>query len=236
MRIFFDLETIPGQAPWVQTEIALEIEKAIAGLKAPRNYKSAEAIEKFLKIEEAKLHDDAAERYHRCGLDGGRGEIISIAWAIDDQPVQAISRGPEDDAATEASLLSYFFEAIGGDDVERLAGAQWVGHNVLGFDLPFLWKRCVVLAMLPPPYFPHNAKPWDKGVFDTMLEWAGHGGRISQDNLCKALSLPTKESMTGADVYPAWLNGDVDMIAEYNRQDVETVRRIYKRLTFKEQL
>lgn len=235
MFIYFDLETIPSQQDWIKTDIALHLEERINNLKAPGNYKKEEAIDKWHTIEAAKLRQSADEEYKRCALDGGRGEIISVAWAVNDSPVDSVIRGPEDDAISERELLAQFFDALG--DSQQMRGAQWIGHNILGFDLPFLYKRCVILGYRPAIRFPVGAKPWGDSVFDTMIRWAGMGGRIKQDDLCKMLGLPGKpEGIDGSTVYSHWLNGDIDLIDAYNRSDVETVRAMHHKMTFKELL
>ena len=65
-----------------------------------------------------------------------------------------------------------------------------------------------------------------------MYAWAGYGNRISQDNLCKLLGLPTKPGMSGKDVWPAWQAGEYDKIAQYCKYDVDTVCELHNRLTF----
>jgi len=236
MRIFFDMETIPGQSDWIRADLTEDLERQIAELKPPGNYKKAESIEAWINAETAKLRASSDDAYRRCALDGGRGEIISIAWTVNDEPAQCLCRGPEMDAISEDALISEFFDRLTGGVSERLSGAQWVGHNIAEFDLPFLYKRCVVNKIRPPAYVPFDAKPWDRAIYDTMKQWAGKN-RISQDKLCRILGLPGKpEGMDGSKVYDAWLNSDMDLIEAYNIADVEAVRAIYNRMTFLEAL
>ena len=108
----------------------------------------------------------------------------------------------------------------------------WIGHNIRNFDLPFLYKRSVILGIKPPIDVPFSSGPSSKQVFDTMTEWAGWNKYISQDALCRLLGLPVKEGMTGADVYQYWQDGRYPEILEYNKRDVETVRAIHRRMTF----
>jgi hypothetical protein len=46
------------------------------------------------------------------------------------------------------------------------------------------------------------------------------------------LGLKGKDGFCGVDVYPAWLNGEYQRIAEYCEDDVSLTREIYKRLNF----
>ena len=80
---------------------------------------------------------------------------------------------------------------------------MFVGHNITGFDLPFLKKRSIILGICPPSVIPFAAKPWDKSVFDTMIQWDGdRDKRISlPDKLCKVLGIESpKGDMDGSKV------------------------------------
>ena len=70
----------------------------------------------------------------------------------------------------------------------------FVGHNLVNFDLPFIYRRAVILGIQPPAFLPINPSPFNEYVFDTMLQWAGSKGRISMQNLCEALGIPGKET------------------------------------------
>ena len=100
------------------------------------------------------------------------------------------------------------------------------------FDLPFIFRRAVILGVEPPMFLPRLPKAWDESVFDTMVQWAGHGNRISMDALCEALGIPGKDGMDGSMVCEAFLQGRIKEIAGYCRGDVHRTREIYKRLTF----
>jgi hypothetical protein len=65
-----------------------------------------------------------------------------------------------------------------------------------------------------------------------MLAWAGYGGRVSLDALCRALSVPTPKDggIDGAGVYDAWLAGECDRIAAYNVRDATATRDVWQRL------
>lgn len=228
--IYFDLETVPGQSPWVTEAIAADIEEACEKVTAPGNYKKQETIDKFLVEEKARIRETFGERHLKTSFDGTRGEIVSIAFAVNDEFPLANCRTREED---EAELIGWFWASLlECIDHDMRSDNVWIGHNVRGFDLPFLYKRSVVLGIKPPLDFPASSGPSDRRVFDTMTEWAGWGQRISQDNLCKALGLPLKEGMSGADVYEYWMADKHQEIQVYNAGDVERVRQIHKRMTF----
>jgi len=110
-----------------------------------------------------------------------------------------------------------------------------VGHNVAAFDLRFLIQRHIVNGIKPHQLIrlAAEAKPWEKEkVYDTMLQFAGVGNRISLDKLCTALGLPGKGDISGADVWPMVQAGKLEDVAEYCKDDVRKTRDVFKRMTF----
>ena len=220
--LYFDIETIPDQAP-----DALEIIQD--GLKAPAQYKKPDSIAEWHKTKGAEA---AAEKHAKTALQGISGEICSIAWALGQNPVKGIIRRPGD---PEATLLSDFFLSVMAENEELTKNEhftpphpkfRWVGHNVIEFDLRFLKQRCWINNVQSPFMIPADAKHGGDFVFDTMREWAGWKGYVSQDALCKAFGLDGKPGMSGADVWPYYQAGRYTEILDYNKDDVRAVREI----------
>ena len=224
--LHFDIETIPSQKPGMLEAIRKTI-------KHPGNISKKETIDKWY----AENADSAAmEQYRKQSFDGLYGEIISIAWAINDGPVQvAFNKSPE---GSEISILEAFFDEISNiTDAYGNRGAitKWSGHYITGFDLRFIWQRCVVNRFRPPISIPYDAKPWDAKVFDTKIAWTGlsqYSGAGSLDALSKAFGMEGKGDIDGSKVYDYWLAGKIEEIAEYNKQDVEKCRAMYKIMNF----
>ena len=223
--LYIDIETLPTQNP-------ILIQQFKDSVKAPGNYSKQESIDKWLE----ENRDSEADKLHRkTSFDGLHGEIFSIAWAIDDEPVQVVYRKGN---RTEFDLLHAFFDGI--TDLKDKYGntsliSKWVGHYITGFDLRYIWQRCVVNGVRPTVYIPYDVKPWDDKVFDTKCEWTGTGqysGAGSLDALSKAFGLDGKGDIDGSKVYDYWLAGRFDEIAEYNKDDVVKCRELYKRMNF----
>lgn len=232
-NIYPDIETIPGQDPAIEDAIRADIAEECEALKHPGSYKKQETINAWYDSERDKLIASFDDRFLKCSLDGGRGEICSISFAVDDEHVIGYIGG---DGVSEADLIHWFFDELMSLIEQRphagFGEHVWIGHNIRSFDLPFLFKRCVILGIKPPIEIPFSSGPSDRRVFDTMTAWAGWGKMISQDNLARMLGLPLKNGMTGADVYQYWKDGRYEEILEYNKGDVETNRKIHRRMIF----
>jgi uncharacterized protein YprB with RNaseH-like and TPR domain len=214
MYLYLDIETIPCEDEALKAEIA-------AGITPPGNYKKPETIAEWEKTEKPKLVEEALQR---SGLDGGFGRVLCIGWAVDDSPVKVAC---EDE---ERLLLQVFLDEI-GDTAGKLPTI--VGHNIAGFDLRFLWQRCVVNGVFPTGLLSAmNAKPWDKGLNDTMLMWHPQN-RVSLVKLCKILGIPKEDPVDGSQVYRLLKEGKLDEIIAHCKSDVEAVRAVHRKLIFR---
>jgi len=222
MNLFFDIETIPTQRQ--------EFIDAIAdSVTPPGNISKAETIAKW---EEEKKPALVEEAYRKTSLNGMYAEIISMAWAIDDNEPKGIYRTLEQ---SEKELLEQFFSILGKElkpEPGNFRRPTWTGHNIIDFDLRLLWQRCLVNQVQPTIKIPYDSKPWGDEVFDTMKQWCGFGQRISQDKLGKALFLPGKGDMDGSKVWDYIQAGKYTEVFEYNKQDIIDVRGIYRYMTF----
>jgi len=214
-----DIETIP-------TEDESVIKQITDSIKPPGNIKKAETIEEWEKNDKPQAVKDAIQK---TALNGAYGRIACIGIAIDDSDIRCASE------LDEAKILRGVFDFMEDEYAESRIGGRpvFIGHNLTDFDLRFIFHRAVILGVKPPAFFPINARSWSTEIFDTMTYWAGHGNRISLDNLCKALGIEGKSTeYTWENVYPSFKAGDFSAIGEYCMSDVDKARQIYKRLTF----
>lgn len=220
MNIFIDIETIPDQR-----EGALQA--YIDAVEAPGNYKKQESIAAWLS-DNAKAEGEKSWR--KTSFNAACGEICVIGLAFDgDEPI-ALQR---DLGESERDLLIEFNDLVAAKLSHSAINPYFVGHNVLKFDLRFIWQRMVIHGVRPNFAIPHTDRPGGSKHFDTMFQWAGFGERISQDNLARALGLPGKpDDIDGSKVWDFVAAGNLDRVAEYCLDDVSQVRDIYARLTF----
>lgn len=240
MNVVIDIETIPAQDPAIiadlRADAQAELDEALAAVKAPGNYKDEAKIAAFESEARAKLtaeHEANIEAaYLKTSFDGGAGQICVIGWAEDDDEPASIHVAGD---FTERDALGVFFTRL--QSLHRPTNRlRFIGHNHVAFDLPFLWKRAMILGIKPPGCLPRNPKPWDDSVFDTMTEWAGVRDRISMDKLCQALGIPGKGDISGADVWPMVQAGRIAEVAEYCKMDVIRTRNIFRRMTFSDHM
>lgn len=224
--IFLDIETIGTNDPAI-------IDQIKESISPPGNITKDETKLKWL---EQNLEDETDKALRKTALDGLYGQILSISWAIDDSEVYTIFRNNYDDS--EAALLKGFFYGLDNyhdEHGQRIGISKWVGHYITGFDLRFLWQRCVINQVKPSIDIPYDAKPWDDRIFDTKIAWTGsrqYSGAGSLDKLSSVLLGQGKGEINGANVYDYFLRGEIDKIVEYNKEDVEMCRKLYKRMNF----
>lgn len=224
--IFLDIET-------VGTNDARVIEELRQSIKPPANYSKEETIAKWME----QNHEAELDKLVRkTALDGLYGQIISIAWAIDDGEIQCVYRSSYDES--EYILLATFLANLflAKDEYgNRIGITKWVGHYISGFDLRFIWQRCVIKGVKSLIEIPYDAKPWDKNIFDTKVAWTGSGqysGAGSLDKLSSVILGEGKGEINGANVFDYFMRGEIDKIVEYNKKDVEMTRVLYKKMNF----
>ncbi len=227
MQVPLDVESIP-QLPEEETKLIIG-----QTIQHPAQMKKQETIDAWHAGDGqyAGVKDKVIdETYHKTGLDGAKGQICSIACAIglDAEPTSMFAIPGK---ATEADLISNFFDYLMAELKDR--PAYFIGHFIGGFDLPFIYQRCVINGIKPPLDLNHRGRHWGD-YFDTMVEWAGWKGTISQDNLCAALGIVIEgpEGLDGSKVWAFYQEGRYDEIGFYNRVDVMKVQAMYKRLKF----
>jgi hypothetical protein len=229
--IFIDVETIPSQAPGAREAVR-------ASLKPPATLKKPESIAAWWATEADAAADEA---WRKQSLDGGLlGELVSIAICEDGGREWVRCRASDE---PEDELLHALFAQVDGwtvADAERLLDGRaadfpidnhmLVAHNA-SFDVGYLWRRATALGVPRPRWLPGPMARAGRDYTCTMQLWAGYGGRVSLDALCRALKVPSpKEGIDGSQVFDAWLAGESERIARYNLQDARACREVFHRL------
>lgn len=214
--LYLDIETIPAQSEEARAAVA-------ATVKPPAAMKKAETIAAWEKDQKAAAVEEAIAK---TSFNAAFGQICCIGFAFDDSPATSISWPLN--AGSERLMISAFFDEAG-----KVIGNRFpvvVGHFITGFDIRFIWQRCMVLGIRVPAWLPKDPKPWDAAVFDTMTAWAGARDTISMDSLCQALGIAGKGDVDGSMVGQMFAEGKHKDIAAYCRDDIDRTRAIHRKM------
>lgn len=169
-----------------------------------------------------KSESDFQQFFENTSFQGEFGRILCICYAIDDGEVECLA-GPE------TEILKNFWKIAKDVDL-------FIGHNVMEFDLRFIYKRSVIHRIRPSRYLSF-ARYRSEPIFDTMKEWEKWGSMgVSLHRLTIALGIvsPKEQGIDGSKVYSYYLKGKTDEICEYCKRDVAATRSVYKRMVFEE--
>jgi hypothetical protein len=197
-----------------------------------------------LEQQQRYLEDIAAEEervYQLGSLNATSGRVLSIAVHVgpipgfeiegltSDQSEHAFGIDAEGNEQEEAQALRGFLALLSDFDIEC---DEIVGHNIIGFDLPFIFQRC--LANNIPVRPPINLGEYNvRGVFDTMRAWwLGGRNRVALDDIAWTLGIESSKtaSVEGSKVFELYQAGKLAEIREYNLNDVRVTRKVYERL------
>jgi DNA polymerase elongation subunit (family B) len=146
-----------------------------------------------------------------------------VGVAVDHLDPQVYASDTDD----EREVLAALDNLIGGE-----RGVRIVGHNVAGFDIPFLRVRALRhrLPRLAAAFGRWTGKPWDARCVDTMALWPSTGrGQtfVKLQHIRRALGLPVQVGIDGSEVAAAWYDGRRDEVIRHCRLDVADVREVY---------
>ena len=175
---------------------------------------------------EVDLGKESIEQLYRdTAISGDFGRIFCIGFALEDSKVQIIS-------GDEKKILKEWWKAAEQGDC-------FIGHNIMDFDIRFIYKRSVVNKIKPCAKHLNLsfARYRNFPIFDTMKEWEKWSNSyIALDALAKILQLPSSKDggIKGSQVFDFFLAGKYKEIYEYCKRDVELVRQVYNRMLFKD--
>jgi hypothetical protein len=200
----------------------------------------------YMRLEQQQryLEDIAAEEervYQLGSLNATSGRVLSIAVHVgpipgfevegltSDQSEHAFGIDEAGNEQEEAQALRDFLSLISDFDLDC---DEIVGHNIIGFDLPFIYQRCLVNNIQARP--PINLGEYNvRGVFDTMKGWwLGSRNRVGLDDIAWALGMESSKTgeVEGSKVFDLYQAGRLAEIREYNLNDVRVTRKVYERL------
>jgi len=212
------------------------------GPKLERDYRLG-----YMRTEQQQryLEDIAAEEervYQLGSLNSTSGRILSIAVHVGSVPGFEIAGltttstehvfgiDADGNEQEEAEALKGFLRLMSDYDSEC---DLIVGHNIVGFDLPFIFQRCLANNIAVKPFI-DLSEFRVQGVYDTMRAWwlGDRRSRVGLDDIAWALGFESSKTseVEGSRVFDLYQAGKLAEIREYNLNDVRVTRKVYERM------
>jgi len=212
------------------------------GPKLERDYRLG-----YMRMEQQQryLEDIAAEEervYQLGSLNSTSGRILSIAVHVGalpgfevaglttNQSEHVFGIDTDGNEQDEPEALQGFLKLMSDYDSEC---DLIVGHNILGFDLPFIFQRCLAQNISVKPFI-DLSEFRVQGVYDTMRAWwlGDRRSRVGLDDIAWALGFESSKTseVEGSRVFDLYQAGRLAEIREYNLNDVRLTRKVYERM------
>lgn len=232
-RIFLDVESVPPPEEW-RSLIKPETVRKLCRKHLIASPNGQEA-------QQESANGCTEEQYRLLALHAEYGRVLAIGMIVehDWQVVHCGMLGRERPSGQfhmdERRTLRSFWKVLDDFNVAR---DLIIGHNVMDFDLPFLYKRSRINRIHPSILFSF-ARYKSAPIYDTMREWAHWNPQAAHISLVELadilkVGITKSEGMDGGRVYDEFLAGNHDRIAEYCLQDVQMARAIFYRMVFPE--
>ena len=200
----------------------------------------------FMRLEQQQryLEDIAAEEervYQLGSLNATSGRVLSIAVHVGpvpgfdfegltaNQSEHAFGIDEDGNEQDESQALKDFLALMSDFDPEC---DLLVGHNIINFDLPFIFQRCLANNIAVKPFI-DLGEFRVTGVYDTMRGWwLGGRNRVALDDVAWALGIESSKTgeVEGSKVFELYQAGKLAEIREYNLNDVRATRKVYERM------
>lgn len=222
--IFIDIETT------TQTETLQELIDQNPNLEEYWNVKAMQARES--KPEELAEFTNPHDMWPRmAGLYPEWGKIVCISMG----QLQFDETGhPNDFKAVsyygndEKQLLQDFLQTA-AKITQKYPDMKWVGHNIKGFDMPYIIKRALINGIpVPKAFHLQKQKPWENCLLDTMDIWKFGGWNSAKLGLIsELLGIPSpKDAMSGPEVNEYYWAGRLEEIKTYCEKDIKATAEI----------
>ena len=200
--IYIDIETIPPPSKPDRDS-----------LKIPGNISKPETIEKW-------KDENLESEWRKEALNSLKGQIICIGIINLAFPA-GLSLFDND----EKKLLTLFVNNY------LKSSDEICGHNLLGFDAPFIFHRCLKYGIKPPLQFRTQKHEM---LFDTMLmfdpfRWKQY---YSLKSLAEFFGIEKNNDIKGDQLFDLYQVGEHDKIREHCLDDVRVTKQVYERLKF----
>jgi hypothetical protein len=217
--LVFDLESAP--LPNVRDYVD---PPDVSNIKAPGNYKKADAIEAYIaeeKVERlAKFERDCVEK---AALDFNTARIVALGVSVNGASTARVIR----DEYEEAQALEGFW-AVGRH-------LLLVGFRVREFDLPLMIQRSRYLGVQAPSIdlgrYARNSTVCDLYDLLTFNDLRAEAlMKRSLTSFCRRFGIPVDDAVSGADVPALVAAGEWDAVKAHCISDVQLTVALAQRL------
>jgi len=149
---------------------------------------------------------------------------IAIGNALTDEAPKVYTAGSVEEEKELIKSVTDIFDS---------ENAVLVGHNIKGFDIPFVAKRFMAqVGFVPRALNFGGKKPWEIPHIDTMeLMRFGGGASMSLRSACLMLNIADpKGSVCGSEVPQLFREGRTAEIGQYCAGDVVAERELYRKI------
>ncbi len=175
----------------------------------------------------------------RGGILAEFGKIICIStgYFIADTKGEYIFKVKSIYGDDELALLQKFIEWCDAFKKHN-PSLIFAGHNIREFDIPYICRRLIVHAQMPPTYLDLSSfKPWELSHTDTLQLWkfGDYKNYISLNLLTHVLGIPTpKTDIDGSQVQDVYYKDkNIERIVSYCQQDIIAVANILLKFSAK---
>lgn len=245
LNVFLDIETVPPPSELKMKLKPDAVNRLLRNFNSNKQIKlSPEAPEKIdMTQPTADDSNDCTngcteEMFRRLALHAEYGRILCIGVIIEKDGAEirkgvfGFDKETERLHMDESKTLRGFWQLLKQEFNPKRD--LIIGHNLMDFDLPFIYKRSRIRNIKPSiqlSFARYRSAP----IFDTMREWAMWNLRetsISLSLLAELLDCGLKKTdgIDGSKIYDEYLSGSHCLIADYCLQDVEVTRAVYHRL------
>lgn len=172
------------------------------------------------------IYEDVEECYNeKAGLSAEFSQVICVSLGYEmNQEFRKVSIYGIDEKELLKGLKNIFDKFYSQD-------YALAGHNIGGFDIPYLIKRYIINEMHVPKILQSSKqKPWERADVDTMQEWKFGGyNSVSLEVISSVLNIPCKSTeVTGSNMYRLDITEiDWEQLKIYCEEDVESSYRIH---------
>lgn len=228
--VFIDIETTTGKSTY--SEVIEENPALDQYWKLKSNQLKSSEPETLKDIHTAE------EMYPRmAGLYPEWGKIvcISIGQIKFDEEGNPITFNAKSFYSDDEKELLEQFNETARKIMIKYPQMLWVGHNIKGFDLPYIIKRSLVHDVkIPRAFYLHKQKPWENCLLDTQEIWKFGGWNSAKLGLIsEILNIPSpKQDLEGSMVSQVyWEGGNLERIKNYCEMDIEATANILLRIS-----